>query len=118
MSPTVPLHLVCDLPKAFANWRHIHVRDPLNLVVIHFGRCPDVLDLYNGIQGCGLLEVGSADRNICEIGKVVNRCAAILEILNREEIVVAALPVDPIVGSNHRIRIERGDNVIDHLLLG
>ncbi len=47
----------------------------------------------------------------------MNRSLAMLEKLDGEVIVVSALAIDPIVGRDHVIGIERGDDIIDHIFL-
>ena len=58
-----------------------------------------------------------AQGNLSQVGHVVNRSVAMLEVLHREVIIVSALAVDPIVGGDHVVRIERGNDIVDYIFL-
>src|SRR5580700_181042 len=60
---------------------------------------------------------GIAQWNLSQVGHVVNGGVTVLEVLHREVIVVPALAIDPIVGGDHVVRIERGNDVVDYILL-
>ncbi len=113
----------------------IHVRYALNLVMIDFGGRLHEFDACNVSQSGD--RPGAVDslefvirrvqrafapalpqRNLRQIDKVVNGGLAVLVILDRQKIVVAGLMVHPVVGRDHGVRVERGDDVVDDLLLG
>ena len=43
---------------------------------------------------------------------------AVLVILHGEKVVVAGFVVDPIIGRDHDVGVERGDDVVDDIFLG
>ena len=55
--------------------------------------------------------------NLHQIDGVVDRRRAVLVVLDSQEIVVAGLVVDPVIGSDHGVGIQRRNHVIDDLLL-
>ncbi len=59
----------------------------------------------------------AAQGNLLQIDEVVNGRLAVLVILDRQEIVVTGLMIHPVVGRDHGVRIQRGNDVVDDLLL-
>ena len=47
----------------------------------------------------------------------MNRRMALLEILHRQEIVIASLVIHPIIWGNHGVGVERGNDVVHHFFL-
>src|SRR6202035_5981166 len=66
------IHFVGDLSQVLAGRRYINVGDSLNLVVVHLGRRLNVLNFYDSIQRGWLLQVGGADGNVGQVGRIVN----------------------------------------------
>ena len=58
-----------------------------------------------------------AQRNLSQVGHIMNGGITMFEILDSEVIVVSAFAIDLVIGRDHVIGIERGDNVIDHVFL-
>ena len=85
--------------------------------MVHFGRSPDVLSFTTASSVVGASGWERAWE--CWSDRVKLWIAAAFSIiLDGQEIIVAALAVDPIVRRDHGVRIERGDHVIDDFFLG
>ena len=55
--------------------------------------------------------------NLHQIDGVVDRRRPVLVVLDRQEIVVAGFVIDPVIGSDHGVGIQRRNHVIHDLLL-
>ena len=47
----------------------------------------------------------------------MNRGVTMFEVLDGEVVVVSTLAIHPVIGGDHIVRIERGDDIIDYVFL-
>ena len=76
------------------------------------------LKLATGVVRAGCLLMRLPQRNLRQIDKIVNGRLAVLVILDGQKVVVAGLVIHPVIGRDHGVRVERGDDVIHDLFLG
>src|SRR5579871_899379 len=106
-----------ELPEILAGWSHIDVHDALDLVVVDLGGRLKPLQRYDGVERRRLTQVGSSQRDLFQVHQVPDGRLAVLGILHAQEVVVAGLIIHPVIGSDHGVGIESGDDVIDDVLL-
>src|SRR5208283_3687612 len=70
----------------------------------------------NRVQSGGLQEVGRPQRDTGEVDGIVDGRPAVFIVLNREEVIVAGLVIHPVVGRDHGVRVQGGDDVVDDFL--
>ena len=131
-------------PQIFSARSDINIDCALNLIMIDFGRSQNLLHVDNilehggrafaaharpgsmaraRLRRAGWAAVHSfaaakiAQRNLSQVHHVVNGALAVLEVLHGEVVIVAAFAIDPIVGRDHIVGIQRGDDVIDYIFL-
>lgn len=126
--------------QRFGFGSHVNVDHSANLVVIHFRRGVDLVDVGHraerdragtttveekgrghrrGLPGFvhGSLRPRAPQWNVPQIlhRHVVDPSVGILD---RDQVVVAALGIDPVAGRDHAVRRKRGDDVVHHVLGG
>src|SRR5579872_3226120 len=57
------------------------------------------------------------DRNICEVGEIVDCWTSLFEVLDGKIVIVPTLAIDPVIGGDHRVRVQGGDHVVYHVFL-
>ena len=112
------IDLVAKRAEILTRRRDVDIDDALDLIVVDFGGRHQIHQLHDGIESGGLFQIRRAQRNLLQIDQIVDRGLAVFGILDAEEVIVAGFVIDPVVGRDHDVRIQRGDDVVDNLFLG
>ena len=69
----------------------------------------------SSVVGC--FQIRRAQRDLLQVNQIVDGGFAVLGVLHAQEVVVAGLIIHPIIRRDHDVRIQRGDDVVDDVLL-
>jgi len=94
--------------------RNVDVDNAKQLVMVHLGWRRNSADLDHRIQIRRLGALSPAQRNLLQIHHCLH---LVLGILHGEHVRIAALGIDPIIGGNHPVGGQRGDDVVHDFLL-
>ncbi len=111
------LNAVRDVPQVLSGGSHIDVRHALDLVVIDFRGSLNAGQLDDGIQGGRKSRVGRVQRNIAQIQHIVYGRQPMFVVLDGKVVIVPAFVVDPVIGRDHVIGVQRGDHIIHDVFL-
>ena len=107
------VNLAGQAPKILAGRRNINIDDAAKLIMVNLGRSVDHLHVRHRIEIGGVLVARGMQRDLLEIRDGVDLG---LRVLHREHVVVAVLGIDPVAGSDHAVRGQRGDHVVYRFL--